>query len=340
MTEVELRPRLRGVFHLWAFVVAVVAGIVLVALRTVRARWSRRGSTAPRSPRCSARAPCTTASRGSSTARRLWARRLDHSMIFVFIAGTNTPFALPASRGPRSGSCSSSVWAGAALGPRARTRLDRLAALAHRIRYLAGRVGRSPSRAADASAIGVPGSVLVIVGGVLYTAGSRHLRDEVAEPVPAHPSASTRSSMRSSLRPPRRSSSPSRGGLTMVRKVELTEEEWRARLTPEQYAVLRGSGHRAAVHRRVPRHRGARRLPVRGVRRGALSVGREVPFGLRLAELRRAVRRWTRSRRGATPVTAWCATRSCARPAAGTSGMSSRTGRIRPGCVTASTPAR
>ena len=27
----------------------------------------------------------------------------------------------------------------------------------------------------------------------------------------------------------------------MARKVELTEEEWRARLTPEQYAVLRGA---------------------------------------------------------------------------------------------------
>jgi hemolysin III len=32
VTEAELRPRLRGVFHLWAFVVAVLGGTVLVAL--------------------------------------------------------------------------------------------------------------------------------------------------------------------------------------------------------------------------------------------------------------------------------------------------------------------
>ena len=43
MIDVELRPRLRGVFHQWAFVAAVAAGIVLVVLadgpREVVSSW-------------------------------------------------------------------------------------------------------------------------------------------------------------------------------------------------------------------------------------------------------------------------------------------------------------
>ena len=47
-----------------------------------------------RSPRCSAPARSTTASTGGRPRAPAWARRLDHAAIFVFIAGTYTPFAL------------------------------------------------------------------------------------------------------------------------------------------------------------------------------------------------------------------------------------------------------
>jgi Haemolysin-III related len=43
-------------------------------------------------------------------------RRLDHSMIFVVIAGTYTPFALIALRGALAGALLIAVWAGAAAG--------------------------------------------------------------------------------------------------------------------------------------------------------------------------------------------------------------------------------
>jgi hemolysin III len=51
----------------------------------------------------------------SPTARR-WMRRLDHSMIFVLIAGTYTPFALIALRGALASALLIAVWTGAAAG--------------------------------------------------------------------------------------------------------------------------------------------------------------------------------------------------------------------------------
>ena len=67
--------------------------------RLRRARAARRGGLRRRRRRrCSARARSTTASTWRPRARR-WMRRLDHSMIFVLIAGTYTPFALLALHG-------------------------------------------------------------------------------------------------------------------------------------------------------------------------------------------------------------------------------------------------
>ncbi len=110
------KPRLRGVFHLWAFFVAVVAGVVLVALADgalsrfaawvyVTALAAMFGASA-----LYHRYPF------KSSARRIWARRLDHSTIFLFIAGTYTPFALLAFNGTISWVVLATVWGGAALG--------------------------------------------------------------------------------------------------------------------------------------------------------------------------------------------------------------------------------
>ena len=107
-----------------------------------------------------------------SASRRVWARRLDHSMIFIFIAGTYTPFALLAFHGALSWIVLATVWLGAALGlvlnffwlhaPRWVT------VLAY---FAVGWVGvvTIPQMF---SAVGVASSVLVIVGGALYTVGA------------------------------------------------------------------------------------------------------------------------------------------------------------------------
>jgi hemolysin III len=87
------KPRLRGVTHQWAFFVSLGAGAALVLL----ANGSRATISA------AIYAFSLSALLGVSAlyhrvtwgpAARSWMRRLDHTMIFVLIAGTYTPFAL------------------------------------------------------------------------------------------------------------------------------------------------------------------------------------------------------------------------------------------------------
>jgi hemolysin III len=88
------RPRLRGWLHLYAFAVSIVGGIVLVALSASRPGWAPFWSTL-----VYAVTVCGLFGISALYHRKLWGprgyvmmKRLDHSMIFVFIAGTYTPF--------------------------------------------------------------------------------------------------------------------------------------------------------------------------------------------------------------------------------------------------------
>ena len=87
------KPRLRGVSHQWAFFVSLLAGAALV----VAAQGSREVVAV------SIYAFALSALLGTSAlyhrvtwqpGTRRWMRALDHTMIFVLIAGTYTPFAL------------------------------------------------------------------------------------------------------------------------------------------------------------------------------------------------------------------------------------------------------
>lgn len=166
------KPRLRGVFHLWAFFVAVVAGIVLVVLADgalprfaawvyVMALAAMFGASA-----LYHRYPF------KSAARRVWARRLDHSTIFLFIAGTYTPFALVAFEGTIRWIVLVTVWSGAALGLVLNFVWLHAPKWVSVLAYIAvGWVGvlTIPQMF---SQVGVTGAVLVLVGGGLYTLGA------------------------------------------------------------------------------------------------------------------------------------------------------------------------
>jgi hemolysin III len=114
--ELPPKPRLRGVFHQWAFFAALAAGVTLVALadglRERFAAWVYAAALAAMFGASAAyhRFPWRTA------ARRLWARRLDHAMIFVFIAGAYTAFSLLALTGMLQGIVLTVVWCGAVFG--------------------------------------------------------------------------------------------------------------------------------------------------------------------------------------------------------------------------------
>ena len=94
MDNAPVKPRLRGVFHQWAFFVALVAGVVLViAAPNGRATFAATVYAVSVTAMFGASALYHRIDWRSLRARR-WMRRLDHSMIFVLIAGTYTPFAL------------------------------------------------------------------------------------------------------------------------------------------------------------------------------------------------------------------------------------------------------
>ena len=171
MTQVAV-PRLRGVFHLYAFVAAAVAGTVLVVLADGYverfAVWVY--------------AVALTAMLGASalyhrfpwrsTAARLRARRLDHAMIFVFIAGTYTAFALVAFTGTARMVGLVTVWAGAALGMLLNLVWIDAPRWLSAVAYLAvGWVGLILIPQLF-PALGVAAAVLVIVGGALYSIGA------------------------------------------------------------------------------------------------------------------------------------------------------------------------
>src|SRR3954466_12731105 len=113
----DTRPRLRGWLHLFAFFGAIVAGAVLVPLASVL------GARAGVSVTIYSLTICGLFGISALYHRRRWSprgwkimKRLDHSMIFLFIAGTYTPFSLLAFVQPTGYWVLCIVWAGALLG--------------------------------------------------------------------------------------------------------------------------------------------------------------------------------------------------------------------------------
>ena len=166
------KPLLRGVFHQWAFFAAFTAGLVLVALadgvRERVASWVYAAALAAMFGmsaiyhRVDWRTP----------ARRAWARRLDHSTIFVFIAGTYTPFALLAFEGATAAALLAAVWCAALFGLAVSLCWIDAPKWAATVAYLVvGWVGALATPQLFSS-LGVAAAVLVLVGGVLYTAGA------------------------------------------------------------------------------------------------------------------------------------------------------------------------
>ena len=113
------RPRARGWIHLYSAAVAVIAGAVLVSVS-----WTMAGTRVGLATLLytitivAMFAVSATYHRVTwiSPTKRTWMKRLDHSMIFVFIAGSYTPFALLALPSEQGMMLFWIVWAGAAAG--------------------------------------------------------------------------------------------------------------------------------------------------------------------------------------------------------------------------------
>jgi hemolysin III len=178
-------PRLRGLFHQYAFFAAVAAGAALVALAEgVRARLACLVYVSALAAMFGASALYHRAPWRSERARA-WARRVDHSMIFLFIAGTYTPFALLAFSGLLPVILLACVWGGAALGIVLNVSwIDAPKWVIAPVYLLVGWIGvialpQVFTELAFASA------VLLIVGGALYTLGALTYATHWPNPVPA-----------------------------------------------------------------------------------------------------------------------------------------------------------
>jgi hemolysin III len=110
------RPLLRGVSHQYALFASLVAGGALVALAPdARARLAS-GVYALSLATLFGSSAIYHRKWWPTRRARNWMRRLDHSAIFLLIAGTYTPFGLLALEGRLADAVLVSVWGGAILG--------------------------------------------------------------------------------------------------------------------------------------------------------------------------------------------------------------------------------
>ena len=169
----ELKPRLRGFLHAYAAAISIASGAALIAVAAALRSGAAVATT-------SIYAATVTLLFGTSALyhRRSWSprahrvmKRLDHSMIFVFIAGTYTPIA--ALTLPRSAAIAVlvTVWTGAVIGVALQT------AWPHSPRWLSVpcyialgwvAVFVLPDLLHNG---GVAALVLILAGGAVYTVG-------------------------------------------------------------------------------------------------------------------------------------------------------------------------
>ena len=170
------KPRMRGWLHTYAFFVAAVCGVVLTTLAATQA--GRPGVAPWLSCAIYSLTVCGLFGTSALYHRRVWSprgyklmRRLDHSMIFVFIAGTYTPFSVLLLPHTKAIIILAVVWGGAVLGVVTKLVSPNAPRWASAPLYIAlGWV--AVFVLTDILHIaGVASLVLLAVGGVLYTVG-------------------------------------------------------------------------------------------------------------------------------------------------------------------------
>ncbi len=178
------RPLLRGWMHLCCFFLAVPAGVAVVALAdTARARV---GAAVYAFGLVALFGVSGAYHRGPWSPRwRVRMQRLDHTTIFVMIAGSYTPLCLLVLDGWLGVTLLGVVWSGAVLGG-----ILAFGGRGHVSRtlrsglYLAMGWVAVVSLPELASTLGTAELVLILVGGVLFTVGAVFLATRWPDPFP------------------------------------------------------------------------------------------------------------------------------------------------------------
>ena len=166
------KPRLRGVWHQWACIVSVPLGLALVfAASSTRDRLALGVYALSLVALFGVSATYHRVNWRSLNARR-WMRRLDHSMIFMLIAGTYTPFAVISMHGTLSLVILVGVWALALIGAFFNLVWINAPKWLVTAIYLALGWAAAATLPQLLEAIGVGGMTLLVVSGVFYTGGA------------------------------------------------------------------------------------------------------------------------------------------------------------------------
>jgi hemolysin III len=168
------KPRFRGRLHQYAFFVALVCGVVLCSVAA-----SRPGLSPFFSCLIYSITVCGLFGISALYHRRAWSERgyqimlrADHSMIFIFIAGTYTPFCVLLLTGTLQTVMLALIWGGALGGVAVKTIWPHLPRWVSAPLYLAlgwGAVAIMPDVLHNG---GVACLVLLCVGGLIYSAGA------------------------------------------------------------------------------------------------------------------------------------------------------------------------
>jgi len=167
-----VKPKFRGVSHEWAFFLSLGLGISLLVLADTPRKLLAVGIyTISLCALFGTSALYHRVNWKTSRARMLM-RRLDHSMIFLLIAGTVTPFALLTMEGAWATAILIAVWSAAALGVVVELVWTGSPKWVSALIYVAvGWIGALAFPAIIGGA-GVAAGLLVATGGLLYTVGA------------------------------------------------------------------------------------------------------------------------------------------------------------------------
>ena len=170
MSAEQAKPRLRGRLHQVAFFVSVPLGGALVA---VAENAVARISGAVYAVTLSGLYGVSAAFHRVPWGPRAWAlmRRLDHSMIFLLIAGSYTPFALLVLPSPWSTSVMAFVWIGALVGIVVRLLTHGLTSLQNTLYMVLGWTALF-TLPVTVPRLGAMALALLVTGGLFYTAGA------------------------------------------------------------------------------------------------------------------------------------------------------------------------
>jgi hemolysin III len=179
------KPRLRGVLHQWAFPAFLAAGAVLVLeADSARARIAVTIYAISVAALFGTSATYHRVNWRSQAAQR-WMRRLDHTMIFVLIAGSYTPFALLVVRGTLGTVILITVWSAALAGAMFKLLwIDAPSSLIAASYVTTGWIALV-AMPELLGRLGVVGAGALALGGVLYSVGAVIYASQRPDPAPA-----------------------------------------------------------------------------------------------------------------------------------------------------------